>query len=232
MSISDMDAEAPEPPEVSGAVILAGRQTKPAPGGLRTFWVFEGITGDGKSVTFKDRRNSLDYGFDPGFASVDIKLHPRFKTLRDKFEGFVDPSGSVIWPATYSDDVRSGLSGLGFKEAEGKLNPMFGHDQFVRMEGTYRFRYADFTLGSAMLGTNKIFETGELPGVPPSAPGRNWLKVGAPYDRRGPVFDITELYWLSGEGGWPKPIYGGITSSSGSSSGGGGLPREPYIIPA
>ena len=26
--------------------------------------------------------------------------------------------------------------------------------------------------------------------------------------RVGPVYDISESYWLSGEGGWPQPIYG------------------------
>ena len=35
----------------------------------------------------------------------------------------------------------------------------------------------------------------------------NWLFVPPPFRQKGTIKDITEMYWLSGPGGWPKPVY-------------------------
>jgi hypothetical protein len=85
---------------------------------------------------------------------------------------------------------------------------MFGVQDWFRMEGTYRFRYASNDVPDfSRAGT--IIQTADLPGKPPTTIGdRNWLFVPPPYRRRGVILDITEMYWLSGPGGWPLPIYG------------------------
>ncbi len=204
---AEYDAEKPGIPAVEGGMILIGNQTRPINGALRTSWTFEGISGDGKSVTFKDRANTIDYGFDPGFAQVDIKLHPDYQKLKDTYGGSEDGS-QVNWPPTISSG-NSGATGLGGAlDSSGDMtNPMFGVQDFLRLEGTYRCRYASLTLSDAESGIGRIFEN-NLPGIAPVFPGRNWLKAPSPYQRRGPVFDITEIYWLSGPGGWPDPVYG------------------------
>src|SRR5690349_7381453 len=74
MTIAQMDEEAPPPPTVAAGVRFVGRQTHPDGGALRTRWMFEGIDGDGKSVTFKDRARSEDYSFQPGFSQKSIML--------------------------------------------------------------------------------------------------------------------------------------------------------------
>jgi hypothetical protein len=216
-----LDKNFPSPPPVSAGVVLIGQQTRRNGGGFRTFWTFEGVNGDGRSVTFKGRTNSLDFLFDPGFSQVSIQLLPNFAALLAQYGGQVT-GDSVLWPPT----VPSGQSTTpGFnmdQSGSGKTNPMFGQQDWLRLEGTYSFRYASFTPPTnANVGT---ILNGNLPGVTPEAPGgRNWLMAPTPWKRRGPVYDITEIYWLSGPGGWPTPIYGG-GSGSGSSATGFGSP--------
>ena len=56
---------------------------------------------------------------------------------------------------------------------------------------------------------------------PPTSVDRNWLFVPPPFRQRGVIKDITEIYWLSGPGGWPKPVYGTakkLTVNSGNKS--------------
>jgi hypothetical protein len=85
---------------------------------------------------------------------------------------------------------------------------MFGRDTFLMMEGTYKFRYAAFSLTAAYNGVGTICVS-SLPGQPPVlGDGRNWLKAPPAWQRRGPVLDITEMYWLSDKEGWPVAIYG------------------------
>ena len=207
LSDAEIDAEQPGAPEVSGGVLLVGSQTRQSEGALRTNWTFQGINGDGKSVTFRDRSNSLDYGFEPGFAQVSIQRHPKFQTLLKDYEGWPDNDGQhVLWnPTIASTGSGGGLSASSNTTA----NPMFGVNEFFQMEGTYRFRYASLTLPGKILASSGMICTG-LPGEPPPlVEGRNWLMLPVQYRRRGPVFDITEQYWLSGRGGWPEPVYGG-----------------------
>ena len=73
--------EKPGAPSVPGGVILVGEQTLPSKGAMKTTWTFQGINGDGKGVTFKDRQHSIDYGFEPGFAQVPIQLIKHFQEL-------------------------------------------------------------------------------------------------------------------------------------------------------
>ena len=220
--------EKPVPPTVPGGVILVGEQSLPSQGAMRTTWTFQGINGDGKSVTFKDRANSIDYGFEPGFAQVPIQLHPRFQELLDTYGGYADNDGArVIWPPETPGTATTGKSGLGGGQTtqspfsggllsatarslggNGKTNPMFGQQDWFRMEGTYRFRYAARKLPDGFYDrSGTIMETGALPGEPPPVKDRNWLFVPPPFRQRGVIKDITELYWLSGDGGWPRPVY-------------------------
>ena len=206
LSDAEIDAEQPGAPEVSGGVLLVGSQTRQSEGALRTNWTFQGINGDGKSVTFRDRSNSLDYGFEPGFAQVSIQRHPKFQTLLKDYEGYPDNDGQhVLWPATLENtDGWGGLS-AGLNTA---TNPMFGVNEFFQMEGTYRYRYAALTLPDKVLASSGSIIVAGPPGEPPPLiDGRNWLMLPIQYHRRGPVFDITEQYWLSGRGGWPAPVY-------------------------
>src|SRR5688500_4018639 len=68
LTIEELDGEMPGVPEVPGGMLFVGRQTRRQGGAVRTHWSFEGIDGDGKSVTFRTRGNSLDFQFDPGFS--------------------------------------------------------------------------------------------------------------------------------------------------------------------
>ncbi|HSI10717.1 MAG TPA: hypothetical protein VK961_01675 [Chthoniobacter sp.] len=201
LSLAELDEEKPDVPAVPGGVMFIGEQTRRTSGVLRTTWTFEGINGDGKSVTFKDRSNSVDYSFEPGFSQVPITRHPYWSTLKTKF-GAQLTDNQVTWPEYIP---ASDSSGPVVGDDQGKANPMLGQDDFVRMEGTYSFRYAATTLGAALAGVGKIATS--LPGRAPSFPRRNWLKAPSPWQRRGPVLEITEVYWLSGEGGWPAEIY-------------------------
>ncbi|GEM_PF-5063655 len=207
LSQAEIDAEKPGIPAVPGGVLLIGEQTRPFGGSYKTLWTFEGINGDGKSVTFKDRTNSLDYGFEPGMAQVSIKLLSKFQALLTKYGGFLDPdSGNVIWPPTLptGNTSSSGLSAA--RQDATKTNPMFGIEDWFRLDGTYRFRYAATQMSNSLFDGVE-FISHSLPGQPPHFEGRNWLKAAPLVRRRGTIFDITEYYWLSGPGGWPSPIY-------------------------
>lgn len=203
--------EKPAAPAVPGGVILVGEQTQPSKGAMRTTWTFQGINGDGKGVTFKDRKHSIDYGFEPGFAQVPIQLIGHFQKLLDEFGGYPDNDGArVIWPPTIKGDAagKKGLDPM-IALAQEKTNPMFGVQDWFRLEGTYRFRYAARKLAVGFydrIGT--IVETKGLPGEPPPVSAdRNWLFVPPTFRQKGVIKDITETYWLSGPGGWPKPVY-------------------------
>jgi hypothetical protein len=215
LTLPELDDEKPDVPEVPGGVMFIGEQTRRVAGALRTTWTFEGINGDGKSVTFKDRANSPDYSFEPGFAQVSILKHPSWPHLRDAYGGQVI-DGQVIWPEFIGPSTASGPVK---DDSAGKPNPLFGHEDFFRLEGTYSFRYASKDLGVAMQGIGYI--VGAPPGAPPPVgDGRNWLKAPTPWKRRGPVLDITEVYWLSGAGGWPPQLYGNEAQSYSSNGGG------------
>jgi hypothetical protein len=215
-------SEEPDPPAVPGGVILVGAQSLPSQGAMRTTWTFQGINGDGKSVTFKDRNNSIDYAFEPGFAQVPIQQHPNFQSLLDNYGGSVGNNGStVFWdpdntgPTGTNQNGVAGNQGVGWStgalngfsgNAQTQKNPMYGIPDWFRMEGTYRFRYASMTVPDfSRAGT--IMESADLPGKPPTVKGRNCLFVPPPYRRRGTILDVTEMYWLSGDGGWPIPVY-------------------------
>jgi hypothetical protein len=205
-SQADIDALKPSAPTVPGGVMIMGEQTIRERGRYATLWTFQGINGDGKSVTFKDRNNSIDYGFDPGFAQVPIQVNKNFSQMLEKFQGYPSNDGTtVIWPPQLSGEAGSPLD----KEAAAAsgLNPMFGIQVFFEMEGVYRHRYASRDLPSDLQrGVGYIAPT--LPGKPPKlTDGRNWLKAPVAYQRKGTIFDITEYYWMSRRGGWPAPVY-------------------------
>ncbi len=223
MSMVELDGEEPGAPDVPGGLWFIGRQRVRQGGVLRTSWTFEGVGGDGKDVTFKTRGNSPDFGFTPGFAELPIQRNPRFRKLRTDFEGSLLDS-EVIWPEWLSDSntaVDSGFSdvaaAIGLSgnlrpttdaSGGGRPNPMFGQQSYFALQGgTYWYRYAARSEGEIPQIEGKLFTSGSLPGAARSFANRNWLGVGAPYTRRGPVVEVTEMYWLSEEGGWPKPIY-------------------------
>lgn len=228
MTIAELDALEPDIPDVPSGVLFVGKQTRPQKGCLKTYWVFEGVNGDGKSVTFKDRSTSIDCEYKPGFAEVSLLKSPKWPTLRDSY-GLDNLDGQIVWQDTIP--ASAGGSGLaGGNSQAGQPNPIFGYDTYLRIEATYLFRYAVFSPSQIPDIDGKIFETGSLPGVVKPVGTRNWLGGGTPYVRRGPVLDVTEIYWLSGDGGWPTPIYGNATSGitatdglSGGSSNGGSI---------
>ena len=202
LSQEQIDAEQPDIPGVSGGVLLVGEQTLQERGKMRTRWTFQGIKGNGKTVTFRDRSNSLDYQFDPSFAQVSIQRHPNFLNLIKTYGGQPSNDGqSVIWPTIYAAS-SNGLTASGTSQT----NPMFGIQDYFRLEGTYRFRYLSLALPSGILSPAQIVPS--APGQPPPLQdGRNWLKLPVQYRRRGLIFEIIEQYWLSGPGGWPLPVY-------------------------
>lgn len=207
-SQAELDAMKPGAPGgVSGGVMLMGEQTLKERGRYATYWTYQGVNGDGRGVTFKDRNNSLDYGFEPGFAQIPIQVVKEFPKMLDRFEGYPSNDGTtVIWPPTLSGESTGG--GLSLSDnTETETNPMFGIQTAFEMEGIYRFRYAARELPKNLL-TGVGYIASNLPGIPPMLDeGRNWLKATPGYNRKGVVFDITEYYWASRRGGWPEPVY-------------------------
>jgi len=203
-SQSEIDGLKPSAPGVPGGMLIMGEQTMKERGRYSTMWTYQGINGDGKSVTFKDRTNSIDYGFDPGFSQVPIQVHREFGKMMDAFEGRPSNDGTtVLWSPELS---APGGSGLSTEQKSGETNPMFGIQEHFEMEGVYRFRYAERRLPKVLSGVGFIAEN--LPGTPPElTEGRNWLKAPTAYQRKGYIHDITEFYWLSRRGGWPEPVY-------------------------
>lgn len=208
-SQGDVDAAKPAAPAVPGGLAIMGEQTMKERGRYSTLWTYQGINGDGKSVTFKDRSHSIDYGFEPGFAQVPIQLHADFEELAKTYGGYPSNDGTtVLWPPELNGKSSSvGLKKGGTATAKGSTNPMYGIQAFFEMEGIYRCRYASRDVPKNLQdGVGFIAE--KLPGKPPElADGRTWLKAPAAYERKGFIFDITEYYWLSRRGGWPRPVY-------------------------
>jgi len=203
----EVDAAKPAAPAVPGGLMLMGAQTMKERGRYATLWTFQGINGDGKSVTFRTRGKSLDYGFEPGFAQVPIQTHKDFNKLMDRYQGYPSNDGTtVIWPTTLSSTSTGSALSLSNKTTD-SWNPMYGVQAFFEMEGVYRYRYAELDLpGHLDEGV------GEIADNPPGNPnklkdGRNWLKAPAVWNRKGFIFDITEYYWMSRHGGWPEPVY-------------------------
>lgn len=178
---------------------LIGSQTEEEPGRMRTLLTYQGECLDG----LVDRENAIDFGYEPGLKEVPIAVLPNFQQLLKQYGGYWDQiSGEVIWPQLLSSQAGRALSA---GSSNGKPNPMFGHSTRYSPDGTYRCRYAS-KKSPDQDGIGYIAD--DLPGEPPKVgDGRNWLFVGAPYRRRGYVFEVTELYWLSPIGGWPAPLY-------------------------
>ena len=218
-SQAELDGLKPSVPGVPGGLMLMGEQTMKERGRYGTLWTFQGVSGNGKSVTFKTRGKSIDYGFDPGFSQVPIQVHKDFAALLDKYQGYPGNDGTtVIWPAELAASAGGGsaiegslgpsaLSTGSSGSGSGSLNPMFGIQSFFEMDGIYRYRYAETALPLGIQdGVGRI--ANGLPGDPPKlADGRNWLKAPTAYQRKGYIYDITEYYWLSRRGGWPAPVY-------------------------
>ncbi len=208
-SVADVDALRPPVPGAPGGVMLMGEQVMRERGRYASLWTFQGIHGDGKSVTFKDRANSIDYGFEAGFAQAPIQVHRDFVAMLERFEGAPGNDGTtVIWPPELGGGKKGGGSALSKeKSAEGQLNPMYGIQAYFEMDGIYRYRYAEREV-PAVAAEGVGFIANVLPGKPPKLEdGRNWLKAPTQWARKGVVYDITEYYWLSRRGGWPEPVY-------------------------
>jgi len=241
---NQLDAEAPQVPEVDQTILLlVGQQNRPYGGCYKTTWTFEGVNSGvnvgssgaaynqtsampGKTVTFKDRSHSFDFGFDSGFAQVPIQTHPFFQQMIAQFGGYPDPSsGQVIWTAFMPSGTANAGAGMpGGAAASGtqKSNPLFGRQDFLSLDGQYHHHYAELKLPDDLFdGAGTIFATKDLPGVPPtiadpskdSVNGRNWLKVPPTYKRRGLIYEIMETYWLSWAGGWPVALYSAPNAS-------------------
>ena len=235
LTLEELDGEAPSAPAPPSGMEIISRATQPMAGGLRTSFTFSGVhgLGNGKDVPFKTRSNSPDYQFTQGFSQVDIALHPNIKALMAAYGG-QSADGQIIWQptidagaargsdalnvfsdgggdpnsfATFAAGVTSPL-GLAGSSSGTVKNPMFGVSDFLRGEGTYTFRYASVTLSGIDTNVGAILVAGGLPGRAPAHTGRDYLKQPSAFQRHGPVYAITEIYWLSGRGGWPKPVYG------------------------
>ena len=211
-SQAELDAMKPGVPPVPGAMLLMGEQTMKERGRYQTMWTFQGVNGDGKEVTFKQRGKSYDYGFEPGFSQVPIQVHKYFKNLMDTYQGYPGNDGTtVIWPPELALKTNGGSPLIVNDKQATALNPMYGIQAFFEMDGVYRYRYAEKALPKTLFdGVGYIAEEKDVPGIPPTLndqDGRNWLKAPPSYQRKGYIFDITENLWLSRRGGWPIPIY-------------------------
>lgn len=209
-SQQEIDRQKPGAPSMGASMMLMGEQTRRERGRYATFWTFQGVN-EGAGVTFKDRTNSIDFGFSGGFAQVPVQVVKNFSKLLENFQGYPSNDGTtVIWPPTLAK-AAEGEGENPLEKSEGVedpgTNPMFGIQTAFEMEGVYRFRYAAKTLPPTLL-SNVGFIATNLPGKPPEVrEGRNWLMATPDYDRKGTIYDITEYYWLSRRGGWPQPLY-------------------------
>ncbi|MEO7933201.1 MAG: hypothetical protein ABIT76_08600 [Chthoniobacterales bacterium] len=199
----------PKPPQEDGKAKLVGSQIRKRGGIYFMTWFYEDGNKSGVGVELQDRKNSTDYDFTGGFAEVSLKLHKDYSKLLEKYQGVPDvDGGDILWPATLSKESGGGGAFPGNGGTDGDINPMFGYQSKFRMEGNYRFRYAVVELPGALFdGVDYIAD--KLPGKPPTdlKDGRNWLMAAPNLKHLGNVWDVTENYWLSGPGGWPKPIY-------------------------
>lgn len=220
MTDEELAGERPAEPKVGPLMMVTYAETVAEKGGLRTRWKFEGVDGDRSAIKFKDRSNSIDYGFDGSFSQIAVEQIPGLQAKIDEFGGIINPSNQTVrWPATYTAGSQSS-SGFSQGQGQEQPNPMFGITDFLRMEGVYTFRYATLDISGLLEGVGKI--AGSLPGSPPpTVDGRNWLKAAPIYRRRGFIFDVSEPYWLSGPGGWPTPIYGWSGGTSANMNPGG-----------
>jgi hypothetical protein len=212
LSIEDQDAQEPDVPAVPGGVLFIGRQRAPEKGGFRTYWTFEGIGGNGKDVTFKDRAHSIDYWFEGSLSERSLLELPNIQDILNQFNG-VAQDGQIIWQPTLPGGASNGAM---VGAPSGAVNPLFGYQSSFVNDGTYHFRYLSNGYGSIPFSNaGKVMETGKLPGTPPTTEsvnanertGRNWLAMPPAPRRVGPVYEVLESFWLSREGGWPTQIY-------------------------
>ena len=226
MTIDELDGEAPTAPDAPTGMEFIGRNRRMMNGGLKEFWTYTGVHGDPKDVPFKGYGASPDYQFDPGFSQVSILKLKGIQTLMDQYGGQV-LDAEIVWPplidanSTNAGDVvnvfndqttTAGVIGLGGNGATGsKPNPMFGETEYFRTEGTYTYRYAAANLNGLNVGARIVPASG-MPGYAPSYGGRDYLVGPQTFRRHGPVYAITLIGWLSGDGGWNKLIYGRASS--------------------
>ena len=211
-SQAELDSMKPGIPSVPGGLMLMGEQTMKERGRYSTLWTFQGANGDGKSVTFKQRGKSFDYGFEPGFSQVPIQTIKGFPTMQQTYQGYPGNDGTtVIWPPELQLKTNAGNPLVLNGKSQTAANPMYGIQAFFEMDGVYRYRYAERDLPTNLeQGVGYIADAKDLPGIPPTLSekdGRTWLKAPVAFQRKGNIFDITEFYWLSRRGGWPIPVY-------------------------
>lgn len=232
-SIDALDAQAPATPAAPRGMELIGRERRPWGGGLREYWTYTGVRYNGKDVEIKTYGKSPDYRFEPGFAQVSLLKHPKIAKLLQTYGGAVLDS-QIVWPPTVGGGRGPGLGGggdlagghgpagslgggsvtvLGLGVGQGRTtrdntNPMFGEQDFIRREGTYYYRY----VAANLKGLNqqlRVVKAGSLPGYAPSFGDRDYMEMPSEYQRHASFYAITLQAWLSGEGGWNKPIYQG-----------------------
>ena len=125
----------------------------------------------------------MDYKFEPGFAQVSLLLHPRIQEFLASYGGSV-VDGEIVWAPTLTERGLAARAERG-AGAGGEGNPLYGQQDFLRMEGTYTYRYASFDLAGIDAGVGQAHPAGALPGAAKSYPNRDYLKLPPIYAAGG-----------------------------------------------
>ncbi len=175
----------PSPPQNSVFGAIHTRTEMSLNAGVMTVrWIYDGIE-SGSSST-----NPI-YEMDTSFENVDIRNHPDFEQIAATYGGITDAFGNVRFPTTYN----------------GSKNPLAGVQSFYRIGGVWREMYATRKLNTSF--AQRIgFIIAKPPGNPPPiGRDRDWLEGPVRAIWRGNAYEVTKEYWLSGRGGWVKPVY-------------------------
>jgi hypothetical protein len=185
------------------------------------------ITYEGKSdvVNGPNAPERAKWSFRPSFEKEPIEKHPAFQTLKEFYQGQVDPETQrVTFPEVYWRGTNSAAptrsnhwqaTNNNNGSAAPEANPLYGIDEsgYLALTGTATCRYTTNSLSSALEKIGEILES--LPYNAPSnfeMEGRDWLKAPPEIEELGTTeggadYAVVETFLLSEKGGWPPTVY-------------------------
>lgn len=146
------------------------------------------------------------YSLDTSLSEEPIELHPDFETFAgtpaSPLNGavFIDPDTGRI-----TTDNAKGVFREFMATVSGAANIKAGIESYLAPGAQWTETSFSRTRPTDLGDLGSI----DSPSGPnPSFTGRTWLYSGAPYTRRGGVYQISKSWMLSGRLGWDTDIYG------------------------